>query len=82
MMKRFTTTVGLTLFLLFMAKANYLLLPMDNTQKNHLKAYGIAFQTLKNEGTVQWLLNYRGGSFILADNETNKQTCSIDGCYV
>jgi hypothetical protein len=77
MMKRFTTTVGLTFFLLFMAKANYLLLPMDNTQKNHLKAYGIAFQTLKNEGTVQWLLNYRGGSFILADNETNKQTLAL-----
>jgi hypothetical protein len=74
MMKRFTVTIAFAFLLLSMAKANYLLLPMDNTQKNHLKAYGIAFQTLKNEGTVQWLLNYRGGSFILADNETNKQT--------
>jgi hypothetical protein len=77
MMKRFTATLGITFLMLYVAKANYLLLPMDNMQKNHLKAYGIAFQTLKNEGTVQWLLNYRGGSFILADNETNKQTLAL-----
>jgi hypothetical protein len=76
-MKRFTVTIAFAFLLLSMAKANYLLLPMDNTQKNHLKAYGIAFQTLKNEGTVQWLLNYRGGSFILADNETNKQIVAL-----
>lgn len=72
-MKRISTTIAFSFLFLLMAKANYLLLPMDKMQKNHLKSYGIAFQTLKNEGVVQWLLNYRGGSFILQDNETNKQ---------
>jgi hypothetical protein len=46
------------------AGASYLLLPMDNTQKNHLKAYGIAYWILSNEGSLDWLLNYRGGSFM------------------
>ena len=36
---------------------------MDNTQKNHLKAYGIAYWVLQNQMEVDWLLNYRGGSF-------------------
>ncbi len=72
-MKKLTTTIALCFFLFNLSNANYLFLPMDNMQKNHLKAYGIAFQTLKNEGTVQWLLNYRGGSFLMPENETNKQ---------
>ena len=44
-------------------KASYLYLPMDETQTNHLKAYGIAFWVLKNNIEVDWLLNYEGGSF-------------------
>lgn len=60
----------LSLFLLFFisvshfAKANQIMIAMDETQKNHLKAYGIAFAVLKQEVTVEWLLNYRGGSFM------------------
>ena len=45
------------------ATASYLLIPMDETQTNHLKAYGIAFWVLQNQTEVDWLLNYRGGSF-------------------
>ncbi|HHL52497.1 MAG TPA: asparagine synthetase B [Flammeovirgaceae bacterium] len=45
------------------ASASYLLIPMDETQTNHLKAYGIAFWVLQNQAEVDWLLNYRGGSF-------------------
>lgn len=45
------------------ARASYVLIPMDVAQKDHLKAYGIAFWIIKNGGTVDWLLNYRGGSF-------------------
>ena len=41
------------------------LIPMDEEQNDHLKAYGIAFLSLKNNNTVNWLLNYRGGSFLL-----------------
>ncbi len=46
------------------AKANYILIPMDVRQADHLKAYGIAYWVLKKETEVDWLLNYRGGSFM------------------
>ncbi|KXK23559.1 MAG: hypothetical protein UZ12_BCD005002524 [Bacteroidetes bacterium OLB12] len=45
------------------ATANSIFIPMDEKQTNHLKAYGIAYWILKNEIEVDWLLNYRGGSF-------------------
>ncbi len=47
------------------ASAAELLVPMDGTQSNHLKAYGLAFKVLKKGAPVSWLLNYRGGSFLL-----------------
>lgn len=43
---------------------SYLLVPMDNAQAEHLKAYGIAYWVLGQQTNVQWLLNYRGGSFM------------------
>ncbi len=53
---------------------------MDEGQKNHLKAYGIAYYTLQNDIKVDWLLNYRGGSFLIKDYcaEIQKE-CSIRG---
>ena len=45
-------------------KGSHILLPMDNTQANHLKAYGIAYWVLQNEVEVDWLLNYKGGAFM------------------
>ena len=60
--------VQLVLFLLCYANhlnASQILVPMDDTQKNHLKAYGIAYWTLENEIVIEWLLNYRGGSFLM-----------------
>ena len=55
----------LFLLLLFSGKsfATYVLVPMDETQKDHLKSYGAAFWVLQNQLEVDWLLNYRGGSF-------------------
>lgn len=47
-----------------LAAANYLFIPMDGKQANHLKAYGIAYWILKKDTEVDWLLNYRGGSFM------------------
>ncbi len=47
------------------SQASQLLIPMDETQSNHLKAYGAAFYFLENEIVIDWLLNYRGGSFLL-----------------
>ena len=42
-----------------------ILIPMDQSQKNHLKAYGAAFWTLEQEINVEWILNYRGGAFMI-----------------
>ncbi len=49
------------------------------SQKNHLKAYGITYWTLKKELKVKWLLNYRGGSFLLPDTEEIQRECQIRG---
>ncbi len=49
--------------------ADYLLVPMDLQQSDHLRAYGLAYHTLQAGGKVSWLLNYRGGSFLMPDDE-------------
>jgi len=68
------------LFISFNTYASYVLIPMDpETQKNHLKAYGITFWTLEKQLKVKWLLNYRGGSFLLPDTEIIQQECQIRG---
>lgn len=70
------------LFILFTvnkAQASFLLIPMDNIQKNHLKAYGIAYWTLKNDVEVNWLLNYRGGSFMIKHLKQIENECVIRG---
>ena len=59
--------------------ASYILIPMDQGQKNHLKAYGIAYYTLQNETKVDWLLNYRGGSFLIKYYTEIENECSIRG---
>ncbi len=51
-------------FLFRVAAANSIFIPMDEKQTNHLKAYGLAFWILKSDDQVDWLLNYRGGSFM------------------
>jgi hypothetical protein len=60
--------------------ASYLLIPMDSdTQKNHLKAYGISYWLLENNQKVKWLLNYRGGAFLLADTNETRKECTVRG---
>ena len=60
--------------------ANYILIPMDvDYQKNHLKAYGLTYWTLEKGIKVKWLLNYRGGSFLLPFNDNIKKECIIRG---
>ncbi len=56
-----------------------ILIPMDNSQKDHLKSYGIAFWTLQNNVEVKWLLNYRGGSFLIKNNTDIENECVIRG---
>ncbi|TWO30769.1 asparagine synthetase B [Seonamhaeicola sediminis] len=50
-----------------------------DSQKNHLKAYGITYWTLEKQLKVKWLLNYRGGSFLLPDTESIQKECQIRG---
>jgi hypothetical protein len=61
------------------AWASYLLIPMDDTQTNHLKAYGIAYWVLENQQEVDWLLNYRGGSFLIKNQSLIEKECKIRG---
>lgn len=73
----------LYILLLFIAlgniKAAHILIPMDRSQVNHLKAYGIAYFVLANEVEVSWLLNYRGGSFMFAHHKTFEDELIIRG---
>jgi hypothetical protein len=62
-----------------LTRAASILIPMDDAQKDHLKSYGIAFWVLKNGGTVDWLLNYRGGSFMTAYEKKTEDECNIRG---
>ena len=59
------------------ASASELIIPMDLTQSNHLKAYGIAFWVIKQGVTVDWLLNYRGGSFAMPYNTKFEGECKV-----
>ncbi|RUA06526.1 MAG: asparagine synthetase B [Flavobacteriia bacterium] len=61
-------------------QASFILIPMDEkSQENHLKAYGITFYSLQNNHKVKWLLNYRGGSFLLEDFKDLRNECTIRG---
>jgi hypothetical protein len=70
----------LLVVLQFTAIASYILIPMDeDKQVNHLKAYGIAYWILQNDIEVNWLLNYRGGSFLIKNYQSIEQECVIRG---
>ncbi|MBF8294341.1 MAG: hypothetical protein HW389_886 [Bacteroidetes bacterium] len=56
-----------------------LLIPMDLKQTDHLKAYGIAFWVLQHNGEVDWLLNYRGGAFMVDYSDVLARECRIRG---
>ncbi|WP_395627275.1 asparagine synthetase B [Daejeonella sp.] len=69
------------LFLLFVSlcRAASILIPMDEEQKNHLKAYGITYWALKNGIETDWLLNYRGGSFLVKYSQNMENECKVRG---
>lgn len=60
-------------------QAARLLIHMDETQRDHLKAYGIAYFALQQEVEVSWLLNYRGGSFAMVQLPSLEAECRIRG---
>ncbi len=59
--------------------AQFILLPMDDAQSNHLKAYGITFGALSDGVRSEWLINYRGGSFLLPDLPGLRRSASLAG---
>jgi hypothetical protein len=76
--KRYLLTLLLSLTI-YLSHASYILIPMDQNQTNHLKAYGIAFLAIQNEISINWLLNYKGGSFLIKNNELIENECNIRG---
>jgi hypothetical protein len=64
------------------AMAQQLLVPMDDGQRNHLKAYGVTYQALKAGQKAEWLLNYRGGAFLLPDVPDIRKRAALDGVSV
>jgi hypothetical protein len=63
----------------FPALASFILIPMDESQKDHLKAYGVAYWILERDVEVDWLLNYRGGSFMVKNAEAIVDELNIRG---
>ncbi|MFW5972880.1 MAG: hypothetical protein ACOCTG_02725, partial [Bacteroidota bacterium] len=59
--------------------AQDLLIPMDERQSDHLKAYGAAFWTIERGQPVDWLLNYRGGAFLTASTTDLRQELAVRG---
>lgn len=64
------------------AGAQYLLVPMDGAQSNHLRAYGLTYHALTLDETAEWLLNYRGGSFLLPAQERLRREALLRGVDV
>lgn len=77
-MKRFFATLTL-LFWITRSFCTAILIPMDEQQKNHLKAYGLAYWTLKKSKEITWLLNYRGGSFSTSYDKEIENELKIRG---
>ena len=59
--------------------APWLVVPMDDVQADHLKAYGVAFRALERSQKVEWLLNYRSGSFLLPADQETVRDCALAG---
>lgn len=74
--------LALTFVLSSQAAGQRLLVPMDDAQQNHLKSYGLTFNALKAGMKAEWLLNYRGGSFLLLDTPELRRQAGLDGITV
>jgi hypothetical protein len=72
-------SVLIVIALIHLTYTQFILIPMDLMQKDHLKAYGMAYWTLKKEIKVEWLLNYRGGSFLFQHSSRFEDECKYRG---
>jgi len=73
------TFIAILLFLIIRGYSIRLLIPMDDSQKDHLKSYGIAYWVLQRDIEVKWLLNYRGGSFLMQSLPEIENECIVRG---
>lgn len=78
-MKKNKIIVVILIFLSINLQSQKVLIPMDNAQNDHLKAYGLAYFMLVNGFEVEWLLNYRGGSFMMPYGKPLIQECILRG---
>ncbi len=78
-MKRYILSLAAVLLLNAGLSAQYILIPMDLRQNDHLKAYGMAYHVLTTDTRVDWLLNYRGGSFLFTWSESFARECQLRG---
>lgn len=60
-------------------RAPYLLVPMDDAQADHLKAYGVTYRTIERGGRAEWLLNYRHGAFLLPGDSATARDAALAG---
>ena len=67
------------LLILSISLAQKIIIPMDQSQNDHLKAYGIAYYVLKRNINVEWLLNFQGGSFLIDNHPFIQAECKIRG---
>lgn len=74
-----TVVVAAAMLVHSSAAAQHLLIPMDDSQTNHLKAYGLTYNALKDGQKGEWFLNYRGGSFLLPDLQELRRRATLDG---
>ncbi len=79
MIKKLCFLLLFSILLVFNAHSSRILIPMDEAQSNHLKAYGIAYWILAQEQEVEWLLNYRGGSFLFQNAQVFQNELVIRG---
>lgn len=75
--KRFLILLAVTLLSVQRVNAAYILVPMDETQTNHLKAYGVAYWILEREVEISWLLNYKGGSYLIPYHDMFERECKL-----
>ena len=78
-MKKFNKSLITYLFITGTIFCQKILIPMDQTQNDHLKSYGIAFYALKRNINVEWLLNFQGGAFLIEAQSSIKTECKIRG---
>jgi len=65
-----------------LGRASWLLVPMDDRQADHLKAYGLTFRVLERGGRAEWFLNYRAGSFLLPSDSATQRDAALTGVTV